>query len=293
MSARHPSRIWLARRWMTELLLSLRLIFGGAATAATAALASIGEVAGSAALGAAGLLALGTLWRRPTAQPAGPRLHLRIGHLNISSHNKRKAALIRYLADQPQDVVSLIELPPKIATVFESLESLYPHRMVRAREIDGRALLSRWPLSEEAHCFGNLATVAIVETPDGPVRLLQVHPRSPHTGMRILRRDRMIESLATIGSDDMPLLIVGDFNTVGWSPVLRRLAARLDLIEITGIPLPQPTWPSILPMIPIDHLLAPRGSHLRRARTRRVRETDHLGLEIDPEIPMPEERAAA
>ena len=88
---------------------------------------------------------------------------------------------------------------------------------------------------------------AEVATPAGPVRLLSVHATSPGSYGHFRERNAQLEELAGVVNDrTMPLVLLGDLNTVSWDKALARLCNRTGLREhskSTGA-----TWPSIAGM---------------------------------------------
>lgn len=166
----------------------------------------------------------------------------------------------------------------------------------------GNALLTLWPVRRtrlvDISCDGREPRSVIdcrLEAPFGPLRVLVTH-----LGLRAWERKRQIGELRRLidEDDDAATILAGDLNE--WSPVApahRRLREVLCRVRRRG------TFPSRLPLLPLDQVWCrphglirrtrvPRGAALRRA-------SDHLPLiaEIDPDVlseppPAPADRAA-
>lgn len=156
----------------------------------------------------------------------------------------------------------------------------------------GHMIASRWPLLESAvHDVSSprrqprQIIEATIETPAGPVRVV-----AAHLGLRRGERRRQIHALREIveRGPNLPLLLMGDFNE--WH---RRGAAHRALADIVGIGPTPATFPSALPVLPLDKITCrPIGSILRLWTVRAARAaSDHLPLVAD--VRWPEARAEA
>jgi endonuclease/exonuclease/phosphatase family metal-dependent hydrolase len=126
--------------------------------------------------------------------------------------------------------------------------------------------------------LGDALTLAIVST---------------HLGVYRRERERQCGELLGDGwlghpSLEGPLVLCGDLNAVPTASTYRRLSERLrDAQRVTGMR-PRATFPSLLPIVRIDHVFV--SQHLRvhgttipwNARSRRA--SDHLPLIVDVEL---------
>ena len=239
-------------------------------------------------------LALLPLW---TASPALPIARddalptLSIASANVHAGNPDPAPLARWLRTQPVDVVVLVELAPGYADGLErALAGRYPHHAFFAQDTPfGIGLLSRLPLRDIARTDsedGIPSLAATVDTAQGPVRVIAVHPMPPLAPRWQQARDDLLRTLAR-DAQARPTVVAGDLNATPWSRALAG-AARLGLRRATGL---APTWPSAHVGIPIDHVLA--GPGWRRGETARGPDigSDHRPIRavlfLDPAPPRP------
>lgn len=98
---------------------------------------------------------------------------------------------------------------------------------------------------------------------DRQVAVYGIHPPSPSNPWRSTARNRFMEQAGVaIAEDELPAIVVGDFNSTPWSAAFRLLTGPADLANsqigfgYSG------TWPAQLPAlvrIPIDHLVYDEG----------------------------------
>lgn len=195
----------------------------------------------------------------PAAAPAGARFD--ILNLNVNSSNRNHAGILDAIRSSNADVVTLLEVTPKLETALELLAEEYPHRETLPAEGNfGIALLSRHPLVDVAY-FSTGETTGIdagIRLPSGPIRVLAVHLLPPMGRRLAAARNRGLDMLAShaYGIDD-PLVICGDFNLTPYSPFFADLIRAADLRDTRvgqGIDI---SWPTTFPLagIPIDHCL--------------------------------------
>jgi len=208
-----------------------------------------------------------------TASPALPSARddalptLVIASANVQAGNPDPAPLAKWLRAQPVDVVVLVELAPGYADGLErALADRYPHHAFFAQDSPfGIGLLSRLPLCDVRRidsADGIPSVSATIDTAQGPVRVVAVHPMPPLAPHWQQARDDLLRTLAR-EARLRPTVIAGDLNATPWSRALAD-AAGLGLRRATGL---APTWPSAHVGIPIDHVLA--GPGWRRGDTAR------------------------
>lgn len=197
------------------------------------------------------------------------------------------ARIARVLAELDADVVALQEFSPRRGTVDELVAELehaakaslvlMPTFLKRGR-VFGNALLCRLPIVSVEACDLAVerreprnAIDARVDWQGRPLRVL-----ATHLGLRRGERMLQVERVGALLDDDLPTVLLGDFNE--WSllgslaPLERRLAR---------VPAP-PTFPSPYPVARLDRLFASlqlRASHVHVHRSRSARvASDHLPL---------------
>jgi endonuclease/exonuclease/phosphatase family metal-dependent hydrolase len=122
-----------------------------------------------------------------------------------------------------------------------------------------------------------------------------------HLGLLEAVRLRQIDAL--LGPDwaahpacREPVIVAGDFNAVPRSPTYKRLAVRLrDAQTWLGTSRQQPTYPSRVPLLRLDHVFVSRSIAVLKAeviRTPLARiASDHLPLLVDFRVVTCEQRA--
>lgn len=208
---------------------------------------------------------------------------LRVAHLNVFQRNDDHASVIASVLRIDADVISVQEVGPEWASALRiALEPRYPHAVVVPRtNCTGIALFSRLP-------FQSAEVVEIAGTPfidvsmwhsGVPLRVIAAHATSPGGYGRFVRRNRQLEELARMVRDsEIPVILVGDLNTVHWDDAYRRFCAVSGARPINSSL--EPTWPSIGPfaLIPLDHALIKGPLSPSRFRSFRISGSDHRGL---------------
>jgi endonuclease/exonuclease/phosphatase family metal-dependent hydrolase len=175
------------------------------------------------------------------------------------------------------------ELPQADFLAPEGYEAIYRTNAVTRHGEHGNALLSRWPVLSHRHedmsdhRFEQRGLLhAEVQLPGRVLHAIVVH-----LGLVPASRVRQVQQLIAYIHREVPagapVLVAGDFND--WGQRLSRMMARAGFHEGTGPPVL--TFPSRLPLAPLDHVyarglaaqscMAPRGRIWRRM-------SDHLPL---------------
>jgi endonuclease/exonuclease/phosphatase (EEP) superfamily protein YafD len=230
-------------------------------------------------------LAAAPLW---TASPMLPDAgandlpELTVVVANVHAGNRDPRPLLDWLATAPADVVVLLELSPAYAEALVGAAPGYPHRELLPDDSPfGIGLLSRRPLAGfETHASADDIPflLAMLDTPQGPARLIAVHPMPPLQPHWRHERDLLLE-VAARDSRELPTLVVGDLNATPWSTAL--LSPRTQALRrTTGF---APTWRPFGGRVfglPIDHVLA--SPHWRRVSASHGPDigSDHLPIRV-------------
>ena len=169
--------------------------------------------------------------------------------------------------------------------------------MRRAEELYGDAILSRYPIAvrQAVELPGNAPwycretrgiTWAEAETPLGLVHIVNTH-------FGLGRRERILQArlLTSAGwlgavTSDMPVVVLGDFNSVPWSPAYRMIARELhDVRRLVASPVSMRTYPTKFPALAVDHIfitpaLRALNMHVHRGPPAR-QASDHFPLVAD------------
>lgn len=194
----------------------------------------------------------------PVALPAPA---VRSGSFTVVSQNIETsddaASVAAALASRQPDIIALQELDGAARKAVDAeLSDEYPYSFVSSTV----GVWSRTALSEEEPLDLGLgwerALAVNVDTPVGSTRLFVVHLASFRPGNHE-ERDTMLSALASALRDDTSTrtLVIGDFNTPTDDHLLAPVLAEAGLVRTGGIGFPA-TWPSLLPLVALDHALA-------------------------------------
>ena len=164
-------------------------------------------------------------------------------------------ALHRWVSDRGVDILVLQEVTEATALAVAQWQD-YPSQLVTPEDGPfGLAVLSRYPLTdiETRESFEQpLRYRTFVSWQGRRVGISAIHPMPPISPIYHERRAQMLQEEAYWAhSAASPSIVVGDLNASPWSSAMRAIAPA-GLRRATGL---QPTWPSLLPVIPIDHVL--------------------------------------
>ncbi len=196
----------------------------------------------------------------------------RVAHLNTLVHNESYASKIDFIKTSNADIISFVETSPELAKQIQVLNTTHPYKELAGA---GTMLLSKWPL-KKLQSFSGKAALYSVKPPDGKLfYVLQMHPTSPATPERLIMRNAIWQQM-TEATLPQPLLVLGDANTVPWDAMLTTFTEKNTLKTHGWLP----SFPSLIPVVPIDLLLAPPAWQIALRRVY-VPETDHLGWVAD------------
>lgn len=248
-------------------------------------------VASAAAL--AGLTVL--LLAVPLVFPSSPRpadgaVELRVGVANLLYTNDRTDEIADDLFALDLDVIVFTELTDAHLVRLEAhrLADEFPARIDRSGPLaTGIGIWSRFDVAAQTPPdTANRTIDATVGGPDGPIRLLAVHPPTP-----IYDFDGWRDDLAAIdgwmndvADDRAQALVVGDFNASFWHPRYRDLIGDgwTDAHVATGKGW-STSWPTdiaIPPYVRLDHAITSSGLAPVDVTDFRVAGSDHAGFVV-------------
>lgn len=215
-----------------------------------------------------GLLVLTTPLVTGAAIPDVPEdaARIRVASVNLLYGNDHVAEVAADLRASAPDVIVLNEYTAEHQTTMQAsaLAADYPYRIDRSGLLAGGiALWSRQPVLVADHPDTSNSSIDVqLETPDGMVRVVAVHPPTPVSDFDAWRRD--LDLIEDIGRNtDEPTAVVGDFNASYWHPAFRDLldVGFTDAHIATGRGF-STSWPTNRPFPPfvqLDHALAIGG----------------------------------
>ena len=173
----------------------------------------------------------------------------------------------------------------------------FPPAMRRAEELYGDAILSRYPITVRHavelpgpapwYCRETRGiTWAEAQTPLGTVHIVNTH-------FGLGRFERMLQARLLTGAEwlgsvtpDMPVIVLGDFNSVPWSRAYRLIARELrDVRRLVASPFSIRPYPTKFPLLAVDHIfitpaLRALSMHVHRDAVARIA-SDHFPLVAD------------
>ena len=153
---------------------------------------------------------------------------IRIATFNTGVGLASAEAIADFLEETRPDIVVLVELTDRVAAALVPLcEKRYPYRALYPDGIDGKAVLSRYPILTEAliRLRDGRPTLQVELDVNGQsVELMAVH-FSPSIGVldRGAAAGRDLEQLSSLLDPNGPSIMAGDFNTTERSPSHVRL----------------------------------------------------------------------
>ena len=172
-------------------------------------------------------------------------------------------ALRRWVDGRGVDVLLLQEVNEASARAIAHWTDDYPYQLVSHEEGPfGLAVLSRHPLTDTEALESSeqpLRYRTFVSWQGWRVGISAIHPMPPISPLYHERRAQMLEEEARWArSAASPSLVAGDLNATPWSSAVRAVVPA-GLRRATRL---QPTWPGMLPVIPIDHILTNDAWHV-------------------------------
>ena len=201
---------------------------------------------------------------------------VRFATANLYLLNPTTNQLPQQLNGLQADVLALVEVPDNFQ--FDAIASTYPYHHVVTADVRGhQALASKYPLSYEGQV--GPGTVYTVSLPQAKVRVVVVHPTSPTSQQRQLKRNDELAHLMALPTD-LPLVLLGDFNTAPHQKPLKLLQQGLGLVDTMA----SATWPSPFPMVRLDYVLTPPAWQLHGYFTAKISGSDHLAVAGDYDL---------
>lgn len=263
---------------------------------------------------AAALLALTACVEPPEMQPRAPTPgvpHVTITSFNVNLDRHTDPETVAAIGATDADIVCLQEVNEGWREVLRTTwHEEYPFMAFEGDASGGLAVLSRYPFEDIGVHDGfdgwHPAWHVLVDSPIGPLQVLQVHLRPPYS-----RRDGVgglldVDSahLSEIGGfsarceDDVPTVVLGDFNESTDGPAVRFLEDRGYVNALPAFRPGQETWRYEKALYgqaidTIDHVLYDAGRlDPLDAFVKYVGRSDHLPVTVVLE-PLPAEPAAA
>jgi endonuclease/exonuclease/phosphatase family metal-dependent hydrolase len=223
---------------------------------------------------------------------------LRVLTFNVGNGLAGPGELTAMLRAGGWDLVALQEVSESQGRALErEISDSYPHRVIHARGVAGKALLSKHPIADPQELLfpcGRAHLRADVEVSGRKLQVLVAHVPLEHAAFSLFGpAAREVDLLAERAMASTPSLLVGDFNKTPFSLLYRRLRRHglLDAFREVGmgcgftfpifgrykrIPLP--------PLVRIDYVWHTSDLRAIRCRTGPDGGSDHLPLQAELEF---------
>lgn len=214
----------------------------------------------------------------PAAAPT-----LRVATLNTWIAKGQANRIREFIEQTGADVILLQEVGRgDQAAVLDELAAMYPHIVFDQGSRSGPALLSKRPwVASGSIPTGRGRPLAVWARFDQDGRMFEI--ASVHTANPFEWRhqpgdiDRLIEFAS---SRQVPLILAGDFNLTPFSWKLIKLAEQADMRWGQTF---SASWPAyeLIPIVLLDHILAPDGAVFTNVETGPRVGSDHLPIVAD------------
>lgn len=191
-----------------------------------------------------------------------PTPNLTVLSANILSYNSTPEALIHYISETQPDIILLQEVSPRWLMHLQPLiDTVYPYSLIHPQSDNfGMATLSKLPLTNIELLYASddapVSIEAILTINNRQLTILNYHPLPPGSFTYSTRRNRQLAYASEYVHQQPDLTIIsGDLNVTPWSPYYQDLMRDSGLYNSRQGFGNLPTWPAVLPVIPIDHCL--------------------------------------
>ncbi len=213
---------------------------------------------------------------------AGETATFKLLQFNMLFKNKRPEELVRLIAREHPDIITLQEVSRPFVPWLERLTGTYPYQKVCPPDgrIGGVAILSRrpWAQGSGQGCFEKgFAAVAQIDFGGRAVDVASLHLFWPWPHRQPEQVERLKGMMRALGDT---AIVAGDFNAAPWSNTLNMLSLEAG----ATVHSPGPSWLTpALPAwlrpyvgLPIDHVLSKGLAHVERPQVAGDAGSDHL-----------------
>ncbi len=224
---------------------------------------------------------------KPAAAPADTagQPQYKLMQMNLRYDNKDQADVIRLIARETPDVITLQEVSNDWRSKLKAIEARYPYNLFcrSTKRIGGVAILSRRPfaLGTTPQCVGNsLMALARIDFGGRSALVAALHLGWPWPFEQAENVEEMQPYLVRLGG---PMILAGDFNAVPWSETLKSVTGYSNTRLVEGL---RPSWlingtfahAARWIGLPIDHILVSERISPEGIETLQPVGSDHLPL---------------
>lgn len=286
------------RAW-TVMIVSFTPLAALGVAAVAALLGGLGRWRGAAA--GMALLALNVAWQAPLwvgEDPPRTGRPVVVLTTNILYGWADLGAVVREVAERDVELLGVVELTPEAVGALGAagLDRLLPYRVLRPGPgAHGSGLWSRHPLTEQPAWDGvHAGPGATARIGERDVTVRVVHPyRTGRFSASAYRADNraLRDHLAGL-PEDVPAVVLGDFNTTRDHQAFRRLLSDgwRDATEVDGAGFVRTwsPWPWSPSLMQLDHILINRQFGVASTDVVRIPGTDHRAVVAELVLREPE-----
>jgi endonuclease/exonuclease/phosphatase family metal-dependent hydrolase len=238
------------------------------------------------------VLVLGAVgWNGSRPLPAGDT-PVRVVSANLYLANPHIQQLGDDLAAEGADVVVVQEVTDSVLSDLSrsALWTQYPYRATAPENLfQGAATFSVFPIthSETIDVAGRAMLLTDLQTPAGPLRVVNVHVEAPLSVSAAHRwTDQFAELDQVVRESPSPIVLAGDFNATLDQAPLESLASGdvRDAFRVAGSGLGT-TWPRwdapVPPLMRLDHVLVSSGIDVASVADRTSVGSDHRRIVVE------------
>lgn len=205
--------------------------------------------------------------------------------LNLRYDNRNPADVIRLIARETPDVITLQEVSDSWRPKLKAIEARYPYNLYcpSTKLIGGIAILSRRPfaLGTKPQCVGNsLVGLARIDFGGRSALIAALHLGWPWP---YEQAENVAEMRPYFERLQEPMIVAGDFNATPWSQTLKNITETSKTRSVEGV---RPSWfvsgtlahAAQWVGLPLDHILISERISAIRVETLEPVGSDHLPL---------------
>jgi len=206
----------------------------------------------------------------------------RVAHFNVLGSN----ILYDQIAEQTQatdaDLISFQEVDSTwMDELIIRLKNQYPHYHLAYQEVHGVAIFSKHPVEDLTTYYwgGEPSLTGNIMLPDTTVHFVATHTLSPRNEKRYTKRNQHLRQMGRyLKSIEGPVLAIGDFNAVPWSPHIVQIRRQSRLFDSRRSF--TPTYPARWKIggIPIDYILHSDEVQCLNFQSVEMAGSDHKGV---------------
>ena len=224
----------------------------------------------------------------PAAQPPAGKQKLKIMSFNVLGYNSNKDEVLGLMHDADPDVIMVLEYTEHWHRRLRSLKGKYPHQFLQPRWHGfGLGVFSKYPLSDSKvvqltrKLVDNPSLITHVDFGGTTIRICGLHVLSPTNSYRLDLRNLQYDEVANeLIGNEVPTVVMGDFNSVTWSPFVQDFMSKTGYRDSRKGFGYQASWHAdfVFLRIPIDHALVSKDVCVHSRSVGGTAGSDHMPI---------------